>query len=465
MQWKRSELAVKRLKRLVFLVLCMLLIAGCSGKDTTLQTDVVEDKNDSNNNTGTIKIYFWTPELGSYTDALSIFREKYPNCTIDIEDFASTTELSNNLTTELLAGEGPDVILFRHYMFKSINKVVKSGVFYDINKLIEKDKEFNLNDYNAKVMEAGVFDGKRYVIPLSYYVHAYLTSEEIIAQHGVDLDLKNCNIKQFADFLRKFMNEKKEGQAEYFFDIPVAFSNYVFFSGLETVDYDKSEVHFDTPEFRQLLNMYKDTLMHASVPGDLLMQKYEGRYWEMMEDNSTVASISIPVITPLYLYDSNSVINYYLGNKARLYPMPAFEVSGKCFAQAYQLAAINNNSRNKELAFGFIKVLMSREIQKTKAIYMAPVNEKAYNEMLDEYMTLSGERVRAGTRYISSIPLSEELANDSRSIASNIYKCVIPDWEVMEFIDQAAQKYFDGSYTEDQVIKELENKVMLYLNE
>jgi ABC-type glycerol-3-phosphate transport system substrate-binding protein len=138
-------------------------------------------------------------------------------------------------------------------------------------------------------------------------------------------------------------------------------------------------------------------------------------------------------------------------------------------AQPYSMAAVNNSCKNKKLAFEFIKTLLSKDIQKTKNVVFIPVNVQSVNEMLSECKGEkgTGEIIRgaAVTDSIATVGLSDILIEDYRHIISNISKCTIPDNNVLTFIDEMSQDFFKDKSTADKTIKDIENKVNLYLNE
>lgn len=73
--------------------------------------------------------------------------------------------MTSQLTTELMAGKGPDIITSAELslLSSSTEKLIKQGVFANIDDIIsnseDKDK-LKLSDYNSNILDAGVYDGK-----------------------------------------------------------------------------------------------------------------------------------------------------------------------------------------------------------------------------------------------------------------------------------------------------------------
>ncbi len=85
-------------------------------------------------------------------------------------DEISTSEYKNKLTTSILAGEGPDIILDLVSSFPSLNKIVENKVFCDLDQYVNNDAHFNLSDYYNKVLDCGITNGQRYYIPLNFRI-------------------------------------------------------------------------------------------------------------------------------------------------------------------------------------------------------------------------------------------------------------------------------------------------------
>lgn len=436
----------------IVLVCIILLFTGCFGENSN------GDKAEGSNK---IKLY-----LMSYTKQFMIqvekeFTARYPEHSLDIKYFDNRDEYTKKLNTELMAGRGPDVVLFDSYTFDSIYKIMKSGIFCDINPYIVADKSFDMGSYNEKVIDCGVFIGKRYIIPLEYYVEGFITSEELLHKNGISTDRQKWDVKQLADIMEAFM-KNKNSQQEFFLGIQSSFSDYVISSGLNYIDYENSKIYFNTPEFRDLLNKYKNIFLKASA-SDNAREKYDYKYWEILKGNTAIAVSEVRRIQAVWL--ANSFINSIFKNKGRVYSLPPYDKTGGYTAMPYDMAAINSNSNNKEIAFDIIKFMLSMDLQMDSAFI--PVNEEAYDEQMRKYTGAEGENQSISIKgtQLNTIAISEELAEDLRNIKANLTRCVIPDRYINKLMNEAAKKYADGEYSEDQVIEELENKVMLYLNE
>jgi ABC-type glycerol-3-phosphate transport system substrate-binding protein len=75
----------------------------------------------------------------------------------------------SKLYTAMMAGNGPDIILFDHVSsrYLDIYKTQDAGALADLTELMEGDEEFERTLYFERVLDAAKRNGKQYVIPCS----------------------------------------------------------------------------------------------------------------------------------------------------------------------------------------------------------------------------------------------------------------------------------------------------------
>ena len=137
---------------------------GCSGKDKV----TIQEPTDK-------LVIYSGPEVDkALKAALSSFKNLYPNVEVEYKEFGTSDDPeaeSNYLETiknELSSGKGPDLILMHSSEYDDIYRMMKSESFQDLNPLLENDESFDKGLYNETVFDSGVFEGKRYFIPISY---------------------------------------------------------------------------------------------------------------------------------------------------------------------------------------------------------------------------------------------------------------------------------------------------------
>jgi multiple sugar transport system substrate-binding protein len=138
---------------------------------------------------------------------------------------------------------------------------------------------------------------------------------------------------------------------------------------------------------------------------------------------------------------------------------------------------INSQSKNKALAWAFIKFLLSDETQLSSISAMdIPVNNKARDEKLELIFSGIFGNIRMGPgggggrteEIVLNAQQRQSLENYKAAVerlSDNINSFVVQDTSVNDMIASEVQYYFDGSRTAQEVARVLQNKVDLYLNE
>lgn len=157
--------------------------------------------------------YYYTEE---YKDDMVEKIERYNRwCTshstedmkIKLIAFDNYETMSQRLNIEVMAGGGPD--LYSNYMDLPFEQLMKNDAFCDINELIENDTSDNkldLSAYNQTIMDAGLYNGKRYFIPAFYRVHTLVGERELLQKYhlpteqGFHLTFDNMD-EVFAEYL------------------------------------------------------------------------------------------------------------------------------------------------------------------------------------------------------------------------------------------------------------------------
>ena len=116
------------------------------------------------------------------------------------------------LRTEILRGGGPDCYLLptdntlildepQQYtyvdvepLFVDVTLAMQNGLFYDLSDFFDADDDLGKDGLNQQIMDAGVVDGKRYVLPLRYDMPVIYAFNDALEEAGVDIDVLNKSI-------------------------------------------------------------------------------------------------------------------------------------------------------------------------------------------------------------------------------------------------------------------------------
>jgi len=442
--------------------------AGSQG-DSKNDSQGDSNKADASDSEYDITIYAFSSQYNILT-AASDYQDKHPDMRIKIEEF-SRREPENpkiRLATELMSGKGPDVIAFDRRYFDSLYKAATSGAFYDLNELMSKDTKLNMADFNPELMKWGVYNGKRYFVPLSANARFICSTKEALDANKIKLE--NCSLKEFGDIVKRYMEENR-GENAYFFDSDFTFRDILNASGLKIIDYENKQTFFKTKEFIDLMVFFKDineTVLPKDVEKNIIDIK-------LINEGKLVACMDyIGSFKDLWTINSN--FKSLAGGELIFYPIPTYRESSDILVTFREGAAINSAAKNKEAAYEIVKLLMSLEMHNAsgyKVISGFPVNKRVF--VADRAENVPGKSDSSNfyafgedgslMEMVQQHPLSEELALEFEEMMERFKPAEIIDEEVYRMIEQAESDFISGKKTAEQAAEELDNMVTLYLNE
>ncbi len=450
----------KKYMLMLLLIITLVVTASCSG-----------DKIDKNSikpkdSVAEIKIDVITYNR-FLLSAIGEFNKTHKNIKINYGDVISYSEdYKNKYITRLSVGEGPDIITVipELRLLTAVHKTAASGIFYDLNELIEKDKSFKLSDYNKKVMDSVVIGGKRFLMPLSYNFSTYTAKDGVLKKNGFTTEGQKYTLQNFADEVYAFM-QKNKGTGKYFMTLyNFTLSDIVKISGLNLIDIEKKNAKFDSKEFVDLLNIYKNLYSEKTELSSGITINGGEDVFDMSLvcpdfDNGNALIIN-NINNPIWCRDKNN-------KTTNTYIFPQYTNKKSILLEPNLSLAINSKCKYKKEAFEFIKMLMSEEYQKSGGIngfnHYLPVNNNAYLNNVNFYISNLGNTQPVNGEYDAEkrkVQVKEQYQEIQK-----ISVCDTVDAQVYDIIDGEAKAFIDGKYSAEKTAAIIQNKVMLYLNE
>ncbi len=252
---------------------------------------------------------------------------------------------------EISEGRGPDIFLVdgdvysnpsADVLFTNANEQMKEGVFADIESYVVNDEELRFDDFNAAVMNAGIYDGKRYILPITM---TYATS--LIADSQLEDIDENALKKTFTEYIEEITGQSKPLNADYH-----SYTNPALFSD-----------EYDSYDFSKDKN--KDLLMEYEAWTKAHDENY-GKIYAMGEEipspepyNPDDSSVSIGMLDSGTL--QKAVLAKSIGEKLVDFPVPMSD--GGYHALITDFIAVGASSSYIKEAYEFIKLFLSEEFQ------------------------------------------------------------------------------------------------------
>ena len=416
-----------------------------------------------------------------YEDAICDIIERYnkyckkhydESYQIEIVKFESQEEMNIKISTEVMSGDGPDIISLDQPL--PFEKLIENHAFADVDELINTyGSNIDFNDYNTKVMESGIVNRKRYFVPFFYCPNIFISTQEKLKEY--DLNFSDFSYKE----LSKQLSQEKVSCSLFGNES----DNYsLLYSFIDSyVNFDNKTTNFDTNSFLENIDYIKKLINNDNTNENVYYNLYNS------ENNGCILS------TPKLLFGGTiggvktAYYNIFLQNKTPAI-LPNFSYENKITAYVECGIAINQNSDKKDKALRFIEYCLSEDVQEywcgsrsdkgfsgTNEISL-PVNNKAFDYAVE---------VETGEEwdYNEDGEFDEEEKNFSENVDSIFWKdylgiiddiswCTLYNYKNLKttyynstVIGDIVDKYLSGDISKDKFIRQLSAATEIYLTE
>lgn len=296
------------------------------------------------------------------------FQAEHENVTIRL-DILPTGEAERAAYLETLSGQdgsGPDIYLLptstlltldspNPYTYQWITPLIpdvesamRSGCFADISALYDADSALGKEALSESVMEAGVVDGSRYVLPIRYNMPVLYAFPEDLEALGVEMDLSECSIDEWMQYVISLGDSTLACGAEY-----AAFYAYQVFSNL--IDYDQGAVTLSAEEVEAYLKLFQqlEALIGTEIGhrDTVSVENYAAGYWQQFP-----ARIDALASAPVY-----AAIAQLEGKSLTMYPLRS--TSGETIASVSYYGAVSARCAEPEAAYAFLRLFLLEQAQ------------------------------------------------------------------------------------------------------
>ena len=362
---------------LVLLMICGLL-SGCAaspdGENSPKDTSVP----DTTSSDGKVHLHVVAEEYdlrSIYVSALAeLYNIRNKDVVVEVElipaDVTLREPVLSRIRTEILAGQGPDIFVLPTYpmrrtrlhriyqdpLIPDVAQSMRNLVFADISALYEADQELNKEELQADVMEAGVLDGARYVLPLQYNMPMLYLDRAGLETTGLDVDALTENIDSYLTTLIN-SNNGKQAATSNTRNMSTSFGLDFF---PELLDYENESVNVTTDEMsdylekiQKIIYLRGDTTGTGSNGQALSDYIRSGKSWHDFEHYIHVSD--------LFNADDYQLIAKAQGWELDMVPLRNFD--NQVVANVTYWTGINANCDNIEAAYEFVRQLLLKSFQ------------------------------------------------------------------------------------------------------
>jgi len=370
------------------------------------------------------------------------------------------------VNTEFMSGKGPDIIsadVISYYKF------VDNGMFMDMAAYMDSDPGFNKEDYWYGIFNAARYKGGQYIFPVSF-LYPFLAYDASLFNDEEKSLLAKSNTHTFEQLFEIAKPAFERNNGIYMFGMTgnIQYSS-IYYRAIETnysvfVDLANRKAHFDDGRFEAFLSSIKEYAdagyLKASVPeNEADINTNERFFYKHLSMSSALLHY---FDKDYYAYDPG------MGNTSNDVVAGMFaDSNGNVNVYPGATYCINENSANKRMAWEFMKLLASEQMQSELELWLPPVNIKAFEKIAK--WDMSGNHYER-TQAEPEIPEGKQEAYDSymacvEELTSLVNACLIRDGIIDEMILEEVTLFFEGTKSAADVAKAIQNKANLYLSE
>ena len=379
------------------------------------------------------------------------------------------SDAADKLLLDMRSGTGPDVLMD----CAEIGQFNSDGILVDLNTYMDGKDPIDRTKFFDNVFRAFEVGGKLFQLPVFFSMQGFNGNPDLLGDPGK---------WTVSDFDQKMgaLGDSAYAALGYFASSEDAGSSIGLLSGLlysdmgHYVDYSKNEAHFDTDDFRKLLEISKK--YGDKIPEERMAALREE--FDAMDNHrceSLIMQAGVCALSTNYIGDLRRFSEYddLCKGSSLFLGWPTSTGSGMT-AKATVSAGISAFSVCPEDAWDFVSFLLSPEIQENftsygnKCICVSREGEKlemakareAYNKEMEEYRSHNIEDIDSGISVID-----DKTEQDYLRVIESISTSLHTDPAIMLIVEEEAAAYFSGAKDADNVSKSIQNRVKLLLQE
>ena len=414
---------------------------------------------------------------------VSRFNRSNPDYRIEVTDYAQFNNYSsanedernagiNRLQTEIIAGDMPDIL---DISLLSADRLGSKGLVEDLYPYMDADPELNRSDLLEHVIQAFEENGKLYQTVGNFYILTTAGLSRVVGDHiGWTMD-------EFQDAMSRLQAENPNCTVFERYTTQDLALTFLLYLELENyVDWSSGECGFQSDGFIKLLEFVKSFPTVYSWETDGGADDYD-------TDTRLLMGLQLMKQCNFACFEDLQVNTAGLGGEPCTFVgYPTENGVGSMFAQIGNSFAITSSCADKDAAWQFIRQFFLPEYQEQFLGEVFPTNRSVYEKMKSEATTTKYQRNPDGSFMLNeegkrieedlgsmqvhgvTVPYrtaSEEDVARVEEIINATTNILHTDDSLKRIIIDGALPYFADQRSVDEVVKLIQSKAMLYVNE
>lgn len=296
------------------------------------------------------------PPVSHFKHVVDQFTLEYPDVNILLESIPQDEESLQRLRTQITEGNIPDVMVMSRNstLITDPYQAMQNGLFMDISEYYDADTELAEEELHPAIMDAGVYDGHRYIIPYSYdFPVAYVDVRQFESLGG-SLDMFDGGI------MKLYENLFATGNPKLIWGTGISYPSqriHSFNCLPELLDYENLEVLITAEEIAQFLKAVQSA--RATQPFDTEALPYPNfmtkPHLDELKTYGTWMDYTSMYIGVMPEHVTNVGFTKMSGTEIQAIPITAAD--GDLVADILYYGAVGAGCEKPELAYAFLRTI------------------------------------------------------------------------------------------------------------
>ena len=369
----------------------------------------------------------------------------------DLAHLNANAKLSDDLTLDLMNGEGPDILLDT----SALGQLNNDNCLVDLSPYIT---DLDSDKYFTNIINGTRNNGKIYQLPISFTIEGIQTDPKYAGKTGIGF-----TTEEYREFLYETLNGKdviESGQSLYFVKL---------FNGMSDRFMVNGNVDFTGSDFADIAGYVRDNVQQDSLPWDTIPDdNIEGLDFNFItQGNMTAYYCNCPGISG-YL-----VKRAEIKNGTAILGIPSSDGRGPMFGTDISVA-ISTHAVNIDACVEFVKILLSDDVQNElvmsdKFVLNRDAFKKGCNAAIEYFNTEEGSQnlfdYAAGTYVTSHMKFTNEDIDNLENVILSCSKIDSADSAINAILIEEMPAYFLGQKDLDSVVVIIQDRAQKVLDE
>ncbi|MCQ6563466.1 ABC transporter substrate-binding protein [Paenibacillus mendelii] len=444
-------------RRWVLALLAMIVVlSGCSSSNVGSGGGGASDEQSGTNGT-TIEIALMS--ANPYLDeAIKQYKKIRPDVHIETKEYKATPQIEENtssepltkgdiekyvqsVSTQLMSGKGADIIVMNEL---PKDKYVAKNMLVNFYDLMDKDADFDRNQYYQNIFKNSQNGDGLYAMPFSFALDAFTGNKDLLKQGNIEINDQTWTWDDFKTISKKLKEQVGDDHVTFGNLFPVQLlSEYIEANYNKLID--QGQANFDSDLFRDMMKQIKSMYDEGVLNAEFM------EYSESLFNNAN-------------LLDPITGLAQVLDPKFTIYQKPTVngQYSGTPF-KSYFTLGMNSKSKVQDEAWKFIKFMLSEEMQSSPMVGGFAMHKGVVEKQLGDAKqqavagTLTGQKFDTNTVESKIKELHQLIDGASTNLSS--------DFKVISIAIEEFDSYMSGQKSVEDVSKLIQNRVNTYINE